>query len=154
MSHNEQTIAKFYKSFQQRDFRSMGECYHDDATFSDPAFSLKSGLEVRKMWEMLCTTGKDLVVEFRDISAHGNSGAAHWEAYYTFSKTGNKVHNIIDATFEFKDGLIIKHTDKFDFYRWSRQALGITGLLLGWTSFLHEKVQSTAMESLRKFMGK
>lgn len=153
MSPNEVTLRKLYTSFQQRDFRSMGECYHDQATFRDPAFTLKSGEEIRKMWEMLCTSGKDTKVEFRNVWTNGNSGSIHWEARYTFSRTGRKVHNIIDATFEFKNGLIIRHVDHFDFYRWSKQALGLSGRLFGWSSFLQKKVQQKAMMSLSKFQS-
>ena len=39
------------------------------------------------------------------------TGRAHWEADYTFSSTGRKVHNVIDATFEFEGGLIRAHRD-------------------------------------------
>ncbi|MDO8969867.1 MAG: nuclear transport factor 2 family protein, partial [Saprospiraceae bacterium] len=106
------------------------------------------------MWTMLVTAGKDLRIEFRDVRSEGNRGSAHWEAWYTFSKTGRKVHNIIEAQFEFKDGLIYRHTDQFDFARWSRQALGLTGWLLGWSGFLKNKVSSTAMKNLRRFMEK
>ena len=42
-------------------------------------------------------------------------GSAHWEADYTFSATKRKVHNVVDARFELRDGLIVKHTDVFDF---------------------------------------
>jgi hypothetical protein len=35
------------------------------------------------------------------------------------------VINIIQAHFHFQDGLIIKHTDDFDVWKWSKQALGI-----------------------------
>jgi hypothetical protein len=54
---------------------------------------------------------------------------------------------------KFKDGLIIEHTDAFDIYKWTRQALGITGLLFGWTSFMHKKIQKQAKEGLIKFMN-
>ena len=50
------------------------------------------------------------------------------------------VINDIIAEFKIKDGKIIKHQDKFDFYKWSRQALGFPGLFLGWTPFLKNKV--------------
>lgn len=151
---NEQTIRKLYEAFQKKDFKTMGECYHDRATFKDAAFDLKTGSEVRAMWEMLCRQSKELRIDYSKVTANGNVGSAHWEAYYTFSKTKRNVHNIIDASFEFEDGLIIKHIDTFDFYRWSRQALGIVGLLLGFTPFLRKKVQKTAAESLQKFMSK
>jgi hypothetical protein len=61
---------------------------------------------------------------------------------------------VIDADFEFKDGKIFRHRDHFDFWRWSRMALGTSGLLLGWTPFLKNKVQTTAKARLRKFMEK
>ncbi|MCC7466236.1 MAG: hypothetical protein IT261_08210 [Saprospiraceae bacterium] len=63
------------------------------------------------------------------------------------------MHNIIRAEMEFKDGLIYRHRDYFHFWRWSRQAFGITGLLLGWTNFLQHKVQQTALKNLHKFVN-
>ena len=64
------------------------------------------------------------------------------------------MHNIIDAEFEFKDGKIFRHDDQFDFWRWSRQALGPAGLLLGWTPILRNKVQKTARKGLEDFIAK
>ena len=40
------------------------------------------------------------------------------------------------ATFKIADGLIVDHVDRFSFWKWSRQAIGTKGLLLGWTPFL------------------
>jgi ketosteroid isomerase-like protein len=152
MSPNEALITRFYTALQQKDFAAMGECYHPEATFKDEAFDLKTVGEVRKMWEMLCTRGKDMRVEFRDVNANDDQGSAHWDAYYTFSKTGRKVHNSIDASFRFKEGLIIEHRDRFDFYRWSKQSLGLPAMLLGWMGFFQKKVRGTAMDGLREFM--
>ncbi len=64
------------------------------------------------------------------------------------------MHNIIDAEFEFRDGLILRHIDRFDFYRWSRQALGLPGLLFGWTDKLRAKVKGTAASGLQEFILK
>jgi len=61
------------------------------------------------------------------------------------------VHNIIDAQFTFRDGLIASHRDRFDFWSWSRQALGAPGLLLGWTPALRRKVQARAAANLKAF---
>lgn len=149
---NSTLITQFYTAFQQKDFETMATLYHPEATFKDAAFDLKSGKEAGAMWKMLLTAGKDLRIEFKDVKGEGEKGSAHWEAWYTFSKTGRKVHNVIDAEFEFKDGLIYRHRDHFDFWRWSRQSLGLTGWLLGWSSFLKNKVGSTAMKGLHRFM--
>jgi hypothetical protein len=55
------------------------------------------------MWHMLCVRGKDMTMEFTVAEADGNV-SAHWEPKYRFSQTGRLVHNIIDSTFEFKEG--------------------------------------------------
>lgn len=143
-------LGKFYSAFQRRDHAGMAVCYHPEATFADPVFTLR-GKEIAAMWHMLCEGGKDLEVTFSGIEADDAAGRAHWEARYTFSSTGRKVHNIIVAQFRFKDGLIVEHRDHFNFWRWSRMALGPTGLLLGWTPLVQGRVQRTARARLEKF---
>jgi hypothetical protein len=104
------------------------------------------------MWRMLCERGKDLKIEFRDIEADESTGSAHWEAWYTFSATGRRVHNIIDAHFEFKDGKIIRHRDSFSFWAWASQALGPMGRLLGWSGPVKNRVRAQAAKSLAAFL--
>lgn len=154
MQTNEDLILKFYKSFSEKDFKTMQSCYHDEATFNDAAFVNLDSKQVKAMWHMLCENGKDFRLVYSDISSNNTEGKAHWEAYYTFSKTGNKVHNIINASFEFKDGLIFRHKDSFDFYRWAGFAFGVTGKLIGWTPFFKSKIQSGAISSLKHFISK
>ena len=151
MNPNEQLIHRFYTAFQNKDYETMASLYHPDATFRDGAFDLGSGREAGTMWEYLLKSGKDLRVTFQDIKADDRNGSARWDAWYTFQKTGRKVHNIIHASFEFKDGLIYRHRDHFNFWRWSRQALGLPGMLLGWSDFLQNKVRAMAMNKLREF---
>jgi hypothetical protein len=159
MNNNEQTLSRFYTSFLALDADTMASCYADDAVFNDPAFSLHGRVEVGGMWRMLCATtrakGRDAwKLDFRDIHADGTSGGAHWEAHYRFSATGRLVHNIIDAEFTFNpDGLIATHRDHFNFWHWSRQALGTPGLLLGWTPLLQAKVRMQARANLQKFLA-
>lgn len=131
----------------------MQNCYADNATFSDAVFQNLNAAQVKAMWEMLITRGKDLELRFQNIEAGEKTGSAEWIANYTFSQTGNKVENHIKANFEFENGKIIKHVDDFDFYKWSGQALGISGKLLGWTSFLKNKVRNKAMKSLEDFIN-
>jgi hypothetical protein len=154
MHSNRHLIETFYSAFQEKDYKTMQQCYNDGATFSDPAFQNLNAAEVKAMWQMLLLSGSDLKIEFRDIKANDKTGSCHWEAWYTFSRTGRKVHNIIDAEFEFKEGKIFRHRDHFNFWRWSKQALGVSGLLLGWSSFLENKVRATAKGRLRSYMAK
>lgn len=153
MHPNADPIRRFYQAFAARDAEGMNACYTADVVFEDPAFGELHGAEARGMWKMLCSRAKDLQVTASGIEADDTRGRAHWEAIYTFSQTGRRVHNRIDAGFEFRDGLIAVHRDRFDFWAWSRQALGAPGLLLGWTPFLRGKVRTQALAGLRKFLG-
>ena len=106
------------------------------------------------MWRMLHRrSGGNLDVTFGNVRPAGEGVQADWEARYLFSKSGRKVHNVIRASFLFRDGKIIRHQDRFDFWRWSRMALGFPGLLLGWTPFLRNKVRNEALAGLRRFSG-
>ncbi|MEZ4405883.1 MAG: nuclear transport factor 2 family protein [Polyangiales bacterium] len=151
MHPNEKLIHDFYEAFAKRDGEAMAALYHPEVVFSDPVFPGLKGKRAGDMWRMLTERGKDLRVEHSGVSADDTSGRAHWEAWYTFSATGRSVHNVIDATFRFKDGKIIGHTDRFDFWRWSRQALGPVGLLLGWTPIVQNKVRAQAAKGLDQF---
>lgn len=150
---SQETITRFYDAFQQHDAETMGALYHPEATFSDPVFQRLNQQEVQAMWAMLMErSGGDLTVEFHSVEGDDVQASCTWEAHYHFSASGRKVHNIIRATMKFKDGLIVEHTDDFNFWRWSRMALGTTGILLGWSPIVKNKVRNTARKSLEKYM--
>ena len=153
MHANERLIHDFYTCFQKLDANGMAKCYAPDIVFSDPVFPRLEGKEAGAMWQMLASRAKNFTIVFNDIRADDKRGRAHWEATYLFSKTGRMVTNIIDAEFEFRDGLVVRHIDRFDFWRWSRQALGVPGVLLGWTPMVRDKVRGEARKGLEQFMA-
>ncbi|TDW51407.1 SnoaL-like protein [Flavobacterium sp. 270] len=154
MNANEALITKFYTAFANSDAQTMSECYHPKIHFIDPAFGLLKEEQVSKMWRMLILRSKgNIKIEFSNIKADETTGSANWVATYNFSKTNRNVINKIAAEFVFKDGLIIKHTDSFDVWKWSKQAFGPAGYLLGWTGFFQKKIQKQALLSLEKFKG-
>jgi len=151
----QETITRFYAAFAKLDGAAMQACYAPDAQFDDEAFSLRGRDQVGGMWRMLCdaTQAKGADVWRLEVS-HITDRSAHWEAHYRFSATGRMVHNIIDAQIECgPDGLIRRHRDTFNFWRWSRQALGTPGLLLGWSPFLRNKVRATAAGNLARYLA-
>jgi hypothetical protein len=154
MKETEELLQRFYSAFNAGDYKTMQAAYHHEAMFSDPVFRNLDCHQVQSMWEMLVTSARDLKISASDFQTSNTKGSCSWQAWYTFSKTGRPVHNWIKASFEFKDGLIIRHTDEFDFYRWSKQALGLQGTLLGWTPLVRNAVRDTAMRSLEKFMSR
>lgn len=147
---NETLLRGFYEAFSRGDHGTMGAAYADHARFRDPVFPDLSADEVRAMWRMLLERGSDLELSFSGITADDRTGVAHWEASYTFSATGRKVHNVIDASFTFEAGRIVQHVDRFGFWRWTRMALGMKGTLLGWTPLVRKKVQAMAARQLAR----
>lgn len=153
MSQEETLIHTFYSAFQRGDYSTMQSCYHAQAKFSDPVFQNIDSDEVKAMWQMLLTAARDLKVSFQSVKADGDQGSCSWEAWYTFSRTGRPVHNVITARFRFADFKIIEHVDSFNLWKWSAQALGTSGLMLGWSPLVQNKVRATARQSLDKFMS-
>jgi ketosteroid isomerase-like protein len=145
-------INEFYEAFARRDAKAMTLCYAPNVRFRDPGFGELRGAQAGAMWQMLLRRAQDLEVEWRDVQAEATHGRAHWTARYTFGKTGRRVVNEIDASFRFKDGLIVEHIDRFGFWRWSRQAFGPMGLALGWTPWLAAKVRRGARAQLDRYM--
>ena len=123
MNINEGVIQSFYTAFARLDYATMQRSYDDDAIFNDPVFGILQGEQVRSMWKMLCTNAKNFSLEFKQVEAGEEYGTCLWTARYTFSKTGRNVTNNVKAHMRFRDAKIIEHTDEFDLYRWSRQAL-------------------------------
>jgi len=145
-------IRKFYESFSSGDADGMAACYHPDIVFEDPAFGVLRGNEVSAMWRMLLERSKgELEISFNSVEADTNRGSAKWLATYTFQATGRRVVNHISASFEFKNGLIVRHTDHFDFWNWTRQAMGWKGWMLGWTTWMQQKVQKMTRRALKKY---
>lgn len=140
-------IARFYTAFQALDAEAMASCYAEDARFSDPVFTDLRGQQVGDMWRMLCASATDLSLTFDSVT----DTSAHWVATYTFPSTGRRVVNDIRASFVMSEGLIQEHRDTFDLWAWSRQALGPTGVLLGWTPLLQGRVRGQAMAGLRRY---
>lgn len=154
MSTNLQVLEKFYQSFQKRDGEGMAACYDPQATFADPAFGKLQGAQVGNMWRMLCERGKDLQVTYSNLVANEQTGSGYWEAHYSFSATGRKVHNKVTSSFKFKDGKIIEHRDSFDMWKWAGMALGLKGLLLGWLPPVQKTITKNALKGLEEYTSR
>ncbi|MEQ9591135.1 MAG: nuclear transport factor 2 family protein [Cyclobacteriaceae bacterium] len=155
MSNGEKLVDTFYAAFKRKDWHAMQACYHPDISFSDPVFPVLKGKAAMAMWHMLVEASTDLDISHHDLFPESSEIVkCQWEAVYSFSRTGRKVHNVIGASFRFQDNLIISHQDSFDLWKWSRMALGMPGILLGWTPFMKRKIQNMANTSLTRFIEK
>jgi ketosteroid isomerase-like protein len=150
---SKELIERLYTAMDRGDGDTMASSYTPGARFSDPAFGELRGREIGEMWRMLTGRATDLSVELVENDANAERGTARWIAHYTFAATGRPVVNDIRASYRFEDGLIAEHDDRFSFHRWSRQALGPAGLLLGWTPLLRASVRRRARGQLHEFMN-
>ena len=155
MNNDERLIEKFFTAFQKLDYVTMNDCYSDDIAFYDPMFELLRGAEAKSMWQMLCTNAKSFSLAFDSIkSLEDGYYTCNWRASYIFSKTGRPVVNQIKAHIKIENGLITEHSDAWSLHKWSQQALGFSGWLLGWNSFFRRKLQNGARKNLLAFMEK
>jgi ketosteroid isomerase-like protein len=152
MHPNAELLTRYYTSFSRGDAAGMWRCYAPDARFSDGIFTDVRGERLRAMWQMLCERAGDLEVRFSDIEADDRTGRAHWEATYTFQRTGRQVRNRVDASFHFQNGLIVEHRDSFSVRRWLSMAIGRKGALLGWTPQARAQVRREAERGLDDYL--
>ena len=153
MESNKQLIEKFFDAFAKLDYHTMQNCYGENPIFNDPVFGILQGDEVRSMWEMLCKNAKDFSLRYSSIEIDDEYATCKWAASYTFSKTSRRVVNNVKAYMRIQNNKITEHTDEFDFYKWARQALGLPGILLGWSGYLKNKIRRSAKSSLKKSMA-
>jgi hypothetical protein len=146
---------RFYEAFMVRDHYTMGRLYAEHATFSDPVFPLLNAKGARLMWQMLLSRADDdfgIEVKIREDAPR--RARVDWVAYYKFSTTGRPVINHIHTEMALSAGKIVRHEDSFSLWRWSRQALGTPGLLLGWSPIVRNKIRAQAAQALRDFARK
>lgn len=144
----------FYAALAVGDGETMANLYAPEVVFEDPAFGVLNGTDAGDMWRMLCSGASDLRVTHTIKSSTDDVVVTNWVANYTFGPTRRPVRNEVTATMRFQGGKIVDHRDQFDFWKWSSQALGITGRLLGWSPFLRARVQRTTAANLAKFQAK
>ncbi len=151
---NNELITKFYTAFSEGNSEDMIACYHDDVVFNDPVFGKLEGNRAHKMWEMLLSSNAGgAEISFNGIEANTESGEANWIAKYQYGPKKRDVVNNVHANFKFKDGKIIAHTDTFDLYKWTKQAMGPVGYILGWTPFMKNKIQKITNGRLDEFIN-
>ncbi len=152
---NIQLIRDFYSAFQQLDWETMATCYHADAVFSDPIFDSLDARATADMWRMLCAGAEAFELEFDRLWADDTHGSASWQAKYLYTAgkgaSTRQVNNKVFAEFQFADGKIIRHSDHFNLWRWSAQALGAPGVFLGWSGWFRRKLQHRAARALAAF---
>lgn len=142
-----EALVQFYDALARRDGETLSTMYSDTATFRDPVFHLR-GKQIGLMWIGLLRRARDFSVSYTIAQAGPGRGVVEWTARYLFGGQ-RPVVNVILSEIELEDGRIVSQTDRFDFRRWSAQALGTPGKLLGRYGWFRRVVSRRAARGLR-----
>lgn len=151
---NSEIIHNFYQSFSEGNAERMIANYHENIEFKDPAFGTLKGARAKNMWRMLLSRNNDIQISYEILEVTKTSAKVNWTARYNYGPQQRKVINHVTAYINFENAKIIKHTDEFSLWIWSRQALGISGLFLGWTGFMKKKIQQKTSHLLENYISK
>lgn len=151
-SQHEQLLATLFQCLNARDPVGIANCYHQDASFQDIAFTLNGKKQIEAMWDFICSpdengTPSDIQAVVLDLSANESTGRATVVDIYTFRKHKRHVANLIESSFTFQGDKIIRQVDHCDPVCWARQAIGgFSGFLAGHVGCIR---RGQAMKTLR-----
>jgi ketosteroid isomerase-like protein len=132
MHPHEARVRELLEAIDRCDSDAVAACYHEEIFFSDAIFPSLRGEEAIAMWRALVGRARDLSVTVESVSADDEGARAIWVARYSRGRDGRPVVTRIDSLFAFRDGLIVRHVDRYSFWRWAAQALGPVGAAFGW----------------------
>jgi SnoaL-like domain len=159
-------VGRFFEAFAASDWQTMARCYHDKASFSDPVYPDLREERIVYMWHQLLggiETSKskrgskkssslnNLKLEYRVLFGDERKAQVQWTATYLYEK--RSVSNQVLSTLAIWDDKIVRQVDEYNFWRWSRQALGLTGLAFGAMPWYQRSVQRSAQSRLEQAAG-
>lgn len=152
MTPNETTIHLFFQSLEKRDYKTLQSCYGKNAVYNNPVMGLLDTDTTNAMWQLVCTCIPDIKTSYTDIQELDEEYATClWKEQYI--NTGKLISKKNKAYFRFENGLIIEHTDGFNFYDWCKQTKGVVGWLFGWTNFMQKRIQKKERNKLIAYIN-
>ncbi len=148
---NYQLLLTFFTAFAKKDLDAMLDCYHKNVVYDDVSFGKQQQEKAKAVWRFLIkNVGEKAVITFSNIQTSATSGQANGTITYYFGK--RKITNEITATFHFQDGKIIYHKDEYNLWKWSQQAFGFVGYLIGWSLAFRWLIRWQMQRSLQAFI--
>ena len=148
-------VTSFYDCFAKGEAKGMLNFYAEEVIFCDPAFGKLSGNRPHEMWRMLLGRfDEHTLITFEVIEVSTDKAKVKWTAKYHFGKNKRPVTNHVTSTLFVENGKIVKQYDHFDIWKWAYKALGIAGLLFGWSKFFQLKIQQKTRKMLGQYMAK
>lgn len=149
-----QALERFFDAMQRCDTEALRTSYHPALRFDDPLISTTSVGDrldwCGMLWSPRDADGQRIwQLELEEVRTRGALATARWNLRYRYTPTKRLIDQALHSHFSFDaDGRITTQRDSFDFWRWSRQAHGLLGLLLGWTPLMWDQAREQARASL------
>lgn len=153
MDNHLQLLQTFFTAFAKKDLNTMLDCYHENVIYDDVGFGKQKGENAKTVWRFLIKkVDANAQITFSNIQVSKDKGQANWVTKYTFNQ--QKITNKITSTFYFQDGKIIYHKDNYSLWKWSQQAYGFIGYLIGWSPIFHWLVRWQMQRILQHYNDK
>jgi hypothetical protein len=164
--HLSPVVGRFFEALALSDWQTMARCYHDKASFSDPIYPDLREERIVYMWHELLAAATDnapkekstnrlnltdLLLEYRILFGDERKAQVQWTATYRYGK--RSVRNEVLSTLAIWDDKIVRQVDEYNFWSWSRQALGLPGLVFGAMPWYQRSVQRSAQSRLVQAAG-
>jgi len=147
VSINTEKVKEFYEALSRNDYEALIRLYHPDATYTDELFSFK-GKEIHALWYAATRPAMKLEVECLAIEEVNDRVQTKWKMGYTLDVINSRIELEEIGIFVFEGEKIMEHSDEYNFREWCTQAFGIIGTLLGWSSWLRNRVRKQARKSV------
>ena len=150
---SEALLHRWFDALARLDAEAMAACYHPSASFTDPLFPDLRGERVAWRWRMLAGGAADMRLSYDILAGDDRKATVRWRARWRLCGSGRVVSNEVRSTFTFWDGCIVRQVDEFGFWRWSRESLGLTGLVLGWIPAVRRAAGRRALAQLDRLVA-
>jgi hypothetical protein len=146
-------IDRLFKAFQSKDADAILAAYSAKCQFNHPLIGCMSKDEFSKAVQIFIRETPDYELAFQINHVSAKRVEVEWTMTHIFHLTGRIIKQNGKTTCFLSANSVVRQIDQFDRRIWSRQAMGVTGLVLsfvpGWKSFIERELRNTLGISAR-----
>jgi hypothetical protein len=138
-------VEQLFKAFQSKDTDAIFATYAADCQFDHPLIGRLSKNEFSMAIRAFMRATPDYELAFQINHTDAKRVDVEWTITHIFHLTAKVIKQHGTTTCFLSNNRIVQQIDKFDRRAWSRQAMGMTGLVLsfvpGWRSFIERELR-------------
>ena len=129
---NIQTVASFYQALNKGNLSQLGDIYHAEVEFRDPAHRIKGIEALTQYFEVLYQNVNECQFEILYCQQKEQKGFIRWVMFLSHPrlKQGEKIEVNGSSYLEFSEGKILQQHDYFDLGEMLYEHLPVIGLVV------------------------